>query len=99
LVIGFTLNNTASPITVMIPIATTFVGYNISVINQGLTSANVNESAYKMLIHSIPFQFFSIVVVLLTFLSIYYKFNFIDKLMNNDTKENKRMNKNGKDES
>jgi len=73
--LAFVLNNTASPIIELIPIATTFVGFNIANIGQGLKSAGVleRESAYRILLHAIPFEFFSIVVLFITFLSIYFQ--------------------------
>jgi tetracycline resistance efflux pump len=72
--LAFMLNNTASPIVEMVPIATTFVGFNIANINQGLKAAAItDQSAYNILLHAIPFEFFSIVVVLVTFSSIFYQ--------------------------
>jgi Na+/H+ antiporter NhaC len=74
--LAFMINNTASPVIELIPIATTFVGFNIANISQGLKAAGVLEkqSAYRILLHAIPFEFFSIVVLLITFLSIYFQF-------------------------
>jgi len=70
--LAFMLNNTASPVVELIPIATTFVGFNVANIDQGLKMAAVkDQSAYGVLLRAIPFQFFSIVVLLITFLSIY----------------------------
>jgi len=67
------LNNTASPIVELVPIATTFVGFNVANITQGLKMANItDQSAYSILLHAIPLEFFSIVVLLITFLSIYF---------------------------
>jgi tetracycline resistance efflux pump len=72
--LAFMLNNTASPIVEMVPIATTFVGFNIANINQGLKAAGIkDQSAYNILLHAIPFEFFSIIVLLITFSSIYYQ--------------------------
>ena len=72
--LAFMLNNTASPVVELIPIATTFVGFNIANIGQGLKVAGVpNQSAYSTLIHAIPFEFFSIVILIITFLSIYFQ--------------------------
>lgn len=72
---AFMLNNTASPIVELIPIATTFVGFNIANISQGLKAAGgvKEQSAYSILLHSIPFQFFSIVVLFITFFSIFFQ--------------------------
>lgn len=73
--LAFMLNNTASPIVELIPIATTFVGFNIANISQGLKAAGgvKEQSAYSILLHSIPFQFFSIAVLFITFLSIFFQ--------------------------
>lgn len=73
--LAFMLNNTASPIIELIPIATTFVGFNIANIGLGLKAAGVaeNQSAYTVLLHAIPFEFFSIVVLFITFSSIFFQ--------------------------
>jgi tetracycline resistance efflux pump len=73
---AFMLNNTASPVVELIPIATTFVGFNIANISIGLKAAGVaeNNSAYSIWLHAIPFEFFSIVLIIITFLSIFYQF-------------------------
>ena len=72
---AFMLNNTASPIVELIPIATTFVGFNIANISQGLKAAGApgEPSAYSILLHAIPFEFFSIAVLAITFASIFYQ--------------------------
>lgn len=71
--LAFMLNNTASPVVELVPIATTFVGYNIGVISQSMNTAGIEgESAYSILLRSIPLQFFSIVIIPITFLSIYF---------------------------
>lgn len=73
--LAFMLNNTASPVVELVPVATTFVGFNIGIINQGLTAAGEQDvSAYSILLRSIPLQFFSIVVLIITFASIYFNF-------------------------
>jgi tetracycline resistance efflux pump len=73
--LAFMINNTASPIIELIPIATTFVGFNIANINQGLKAAGILEkkSAYNILLHAIPYEFFSIVVLIITFSTIYFQ--------------------------
>ena len=75
--LAFMINNTASPIIELIPIATTFVGFNVANISQGLKAAGVSkdQSAYNVLLHAIPFEFFSIVILLITFFSIYFQWN------------------------
>lgn len=73
--LAFMINNTASPVIELVPIATTFVGFNIANIGQGLKAAGAGQeqSAYGILLRAIPFEFFSIVVLALTFLSIYFQ--------------------------
>lgn len=73
--LAFMLNNTASPVIELIPIATTFVGFNIANIGLGLKAAGVleKESAYSVLLHAIPYEFFSISVIIITFLTIFSK--------------------------
>lgn len=73
---AFMLNNTASPVVELIPIATTFVGFNIANINIGLKAAGVaeNNSAFSILLKAIPLEFFSVVVIVITFISIFYQF-------------------------
>ncbi|QQR54582.1 hypothetical protein IPG41_05315 [Candidatus Peregrinibacteria bacterium] len=73
--LAFMINNTASPVVELIPIATTFVGFNIANISQALEAAGVLEkqSAYSVLLHAIPFEFYSIVVLLITFSTIFFQ--------------------------
>jgi tetracycline resistance efflux pump len=73
---AFMLNNTASPIVELIPIATTFIGFNIANISIGLKAAGNSEktSAYAIWLKAIPLEFFSIVLVIITFITIFYQF-------------------------
>lgn len=73
---AFMLNNTASPVVELIPIATTFVGFNIANISIGLKAAGVSEdnSAYSIWLRAIPLEFFSIILIVITFISIFYQF-------------------------
>jgi Na+/H+ antiporter NhaC len=74
--LAFMLNNTASPVVELIPIATTYVGFNVAIIAQGLKLADLDGSvsAYAIWLRAIPLEFFSIVVLLITFLSIFFHF-------------------------
>lgn len=86
--LAFMLNNTASPIVELIPIATTFVGFNVANINQGLKNAAItDQSAFSVLLHAIPFEFFSIVVLVITFISIYYQWKAPKDNANEETKK------------
>ncbi|CAN5413380.1 Na+/H+ antiporter NhaC family protein [soil metagenome] len=91
--LAFMLNNTASPVVELIPIATTFIGFNISIIKQGLNTAGINSgnSAYSLWLKAIPFEFFSIVLIIITFVSIFFQFKGKVKLnKKKSSKENNR---------
>ncbi len=72
---AFMLNNTASPVVELIPIATTYVGFNIANISIGLKAAGNPEdtSAYAIWLKAIPLEFFSIVLIIITFFTIFYQ--------------------------
>ncbi len=74
--LAFMLTNTASPIIELIPIATTFVGFNVAVIGQSLKAAGVagKHSAYAIWLSAIPLEFFSLTIIPITFLSIFFHF-------------------------
>ncbi|MEO6459973.1 MAG: hypothetical protein ABIO95_05960, partial [Bdellovibrionota bacterium] len=77
--LAFMLNNTASPLVEMIPIATTFVGFNVANINQGLKIASItDQSPYSILLRAIPFEFFSIAAISIAFFSIFFQWNKAD---------------------
>lgn len=82
--LAFMLNNTASPVVELIPIATTYVGFNVAIITLGLKSAGVSDqtSAYSIWLRAIPLEFFSLVVIAITFLSVFYTFRKEDKSPN-----------------
>lgn len=88
---AFMLNNTASPVVELIPIATTFVGFNIANIGIGLKAAGVakSNSAYAVWLHAIPLEFFSIVLIIITFLSIFYQFKYSKNSQDNPPAETK----------
>ena len=70
---AFMLNNTASPVVELIPIATTYVGFNIANISIGLKAAGNqgNTSAYAVWLKAIPLEFYSIVIIMISFLAIF----------------------------
>ncbi len=74
--LAFMLNNTASPVVQLIPIATTFVGFNLAIITLGLKNAGASDqgTAYSIWLRAIPLEFFSLVVIGMTVLSMFYDF-------------------------
>lgn len=75
--LAFMLNNSASPVVQLVPIATTFVGFNLAIITVGLKSAGVSDqyAAYSIWLKAIPLEFFSLTVIAITLISIFYTFN------------------------
>lgn len=69
--LGFMIEVTSTPIIVLIPIATAFVGYMTSIIKLSLLNTNIQANAYNLFIKSIPYNFFSITII---FLGIYLSF-------------------------
>lgn len=63
--LGFVIQTTSSPVIVLVPVATAFVGYMTSVIQISLKNQGIKQDAYALFIQSIPFNFFSISIILL----------------------------------
>lgn len=62
--LGFVIETTATPVIVLIPVATAFVGYMVSVIQISTESIGNMVDPYSLFIQSIPFNFFAIVIIL-----------------------------------
>jgi tetracycline resistance efflux pump len=63
--LGFVIETTATPIIVLIPIATAFVGYMTSIVDIAVSNENIDADPYDLFLRSIPFNFFSFVMILL----------------------------------
>ncbi|MCK0470978.1 Na+/H+ antiporter NhaC family protein [Halalkalibacter sp. APA_J-10(15)] len=61
--LGFIIETTATPVIVLIPVATAFVGYMVSVIQMATENEGLEIDPYSLFIQSIPFNFFSIVMI------------------------------------
>lgn len=69
--IGFAIDVTSNPVVVIVPIATAFVGYMVSLIGTALQNVGIYDRPYSIYIRSIPFNFFSLVIIAI---GIYYSF-------------------------
>lgn len=69
--LGFTIEVTSNPIVGLIPLATAFVGYMVSVIHLALKHVGIHQPAYSVYIRSIPFNFFSFSIILV---GLFYSF-------------------------
>lgn len=63
--LGFVIETTATPVIVLIPVATAFVGYMVSVIQVSVENVGSDIDPYSLFIRSIPFNFFAFVIILL----------------------------------
>jgi tetracycline resistance efflux pump len=89
--LAYMLNNSASPVIVLIPFATTFVAYIVGVLNKGMEAAGAEGSALQLFISSIPFQFFSFTSILIALLSLIPAVN-IGTMKDLINKTNQKMN-------
>lgn len=69
--IGFAIDVTSNPVVVLVPIATAFVGYMVSLTGTALQQVGITDSPYSVYIRSIPFNFFSLVIIAI---GVYYSF-------------------------
>lgn len=73
---AYMLNNSASPVIVLIPIATTYIGYIIGVLRKGMDAAEIEGSAMQLFLSSLPFHFFSFTSITIALLSVTVGWNF-----------------------
>ncbi|WP_088226862.1 Na+/H+ antiporter NhaC family protein [Desulfosporosinus sp. FKB] len=69
--IGFVIEATSNPVVALVPVATAFVGYMVSLTGTALKHVGSKEAPYVIYIKSIPFNFFSFVIIAF---GIYYSF-------------------------
>ncbi|MFZ5944087.1 MAG: Na+/H+ antiporter NhaC family protein [Bacillota bacterium] len=74
--LAMVINVTSSQLIVLIPIATTYVGYIIGVIRNAMQQAGITGSPYSLYLKSIPFNFYSIGMVILSILVTLLGLNF-----------------------
>jgi Na+/H+ antiporter NhaC len=73
---AFILNVTSCLLIILIPFGTTYVGYIIGVIASAFGNAGLNQSAYSTYLQSIPYNFYPIVMILISILVIIFNFGF-----------------------
>jgi len=74
--LAYMLNNSSSPVILLIPIATTFVGYILGVVQNGMDATGMEGSAFSFYLQSLPYQFFSFFSIIIALITIMPKFNF-----------------------
>lgn len=63
--VGFTMDVSTESIIVLLPVATAFVGFMVSLVDGGLDKHNLDMSAYQIFLLSLPFNFFAIVMLII----------------------------------
>lgn len=74
--LAMVVNITSSQLIVLIPIATTYVGYIIGVTASSMRRAGLDGSPYSLYLQSLPFNFYSIGMVIISLLIVYFNLGF-----------------------
>jgi len=74
--LAIVVNVTSCLLIILIPFGTTYVGYIVGVINSSLIKSGIQMSAYNLYIKSIPFNFYAIVMILLSIGIIFFNMKF-----------------------
>lgn len=69
--VAYIIDVTSNPIVVLVPIATGFVGFMVSLITTSFRQNGISQQPYIVYIKSIPFNFFSFTIILV---GLYYTF-------------------------
>jgi Na+/H+ antiporter NhaC len=70
------VNVTSCLLIILIPFGTTYIGYIIGVLGDSLKRAGLYESAYKMFLSSIPYNFYAILMVAVSLVVTFSNFGF-----------------------
>lgn len=97
--LAFVLNVTSCLLIILIPFGTTYVGYIIGVISSAFNKAGLNQPAYAMYLKSIPFNFYAIVMILISIGVIIFSFGFNKEIETKVSKEKLRESEHGHDEA
>lgn len=73
---AFILNVTSCLLIILIPFGTTYVGYIMGVITSALNKSGISQSAYELYLRSIPYNFYSISMILISILILVFNFGF-----------------------
>ncbi len=78
--LAYVVNVTSCLLIVLIPFGTTYIGYIMGVISSSLNKVGLSLSPYIMFIKSIPFNFYAIVMLLISIGVIIFNFGFNRKV-------------------
>ncbi len=73
--LSYVVDSTAAPVA-SIAVISTWIGFEISLIDQSLKAYNVNADAYELLLSSLPYRFYSILALIFVFLIFFMRRDF-----------------------
>ncbi|ASK64311.1 sodium:proton antiporter [Virgibacillus phasianinus] len=73
--VGLTMDVSTESVIVLLPVATAFVGFMISLVESGIQKHGLDVSAYHIFLLSIPFNFFAITTLVLGLVQTFWKSN------------------------
>jgi Na+/H+ antiporter NhaC len=71
--VGLTLDISTESVIVLLPVATAFVGFMVSLVEGGIRKLNLDMSAYQVFLQSILFDFFAIIMLVIGLLQTFWK--------------------------
>ena len=72
----FIINTTSSQLVVLIPFATTYVGYILGVISSSMQKAGISGNSYMTYLSGVFLNFYSILILAVSILIIFFDFDF-----------------------
>jgi len=73
--LSYIVDSTAAPVA-SIAVISTWIGFEISLIDQSLKAYNINADAYELLLSSLPYRFYSILALVFVFLIFFMRRDF-----------------------
>lgn len=73
--LAYVVDSTAAPIASLV-IISTWIGYELGLIAEGLNTINYGESAYSVFINTLPYRFYPIAAIFLVFITSYMRRDF-----------------------
>ncbi len=70
--LAYIVDSTAAPIASLV-IISTWIGYELGLIAEGLAAINYSESAYSVFINTLPFRFYPIAAIFFVFITSYLR--------------------------
>ncbi|RBP96066.1 transporter (NhaC family) [Cytobacillus firmus] len=71
--VGMTLDISTESVIVLLPVATAFVGFMVSLVEGGINGLNLDMSAYEIFLLSILFNFYAIIMLLIGIIQTFWR--------------------------